>query len=370
MKKALFAVLCTVLLAACGNGYKVAGHLDNAEDGSYVYMCNLVNGYSLEPIDSAMVQSGKFLFEGETDTCDICVIAFNYKPNGDFESFPFYLEPGSIKLDYKENIPTVGGTRINDRFQKFIDEMEKINGEAMDIELKMREAEAAGEDVESTLAEMAALEKQYMATISKSILDNADNAFGLQQLLDTYTMFEPIEVDAFLDALTPKFGDTYYIQELRRMVEVQLNVAPGCSYRNFQAEAYVDGELKTVSLSDYIGNGRIVLLDFWASWCSPCREELPYIKAAYEKYHSKGFDVVSISVDDNQDEWKAALAEEKMAWPQLIDTKSGAEISASSIYGVKTIPNSFFIDENGVIVAGNLREGEYEEFLEDYFSGK
>lgn len=367
MRKFWLAALCTVLLASCGgNKYKVSGKIDNVNDGDYVYMCTLENGVSLAKEDSAIISGGKFVFTGETDSCDIRILLFNDDGEGNFETCPFYLEAGKIKITQENQVQTVGGTKVNNNFQKFIDKMEEIDSKALDLDRRMREAQAAGQSLEAYEEEMSDLEVSYKAEIARSIFDNADNAFGLQQLLETFGMFEPIEVDAFIEALEPKYGGTYYIQELQRMVDSQLRVAVGCSYPNFSAQIYTDGGLADTTLKDIIGGNKITMLDFWASWCAPCAEEFPALKEAYAKYHDKGFEIVSVSVDEDIDEWKAALDANKFPWIQLLDNHPGTENAPSTVYGIKTIPSCFFISEDGVIVASNLRGPEYEAFLEDY----
>lgn len=120
----------------------------------------------------------------------------------------------------------------------------------------------------------------------------------------------------------------------------------------------------TLSLSSVIAKNKYVLLDFWASWCGPCMGEVPNLKAAYKKYKSKGFEIVSVSVDDDQDAWKKAISDNGMDWIQLLDSDE-RESSASLVYGVRSIPSTFLIDSEGTIIERNLRGGELEEKLKE-----
>ena len=115
------------------------------------------------------------------------------------------------------------------------------------------------------------------------------------------------------------------------------------------------GEIK--QLSDYVGKGKYVLIDFWASWCGPCRNEMPNVKAAYEKYASKGFEVISISIDKKQKAWRTAIEELGMNWTQVLN------VDAADVYGIYAIPTTFLVDPEGIVVAKDLRSKKLEKTL-------
>ena len=119
-------------------------------------------------------------------------------------------------------------------------------------------------------------------------------------------------------------------------------------------------------LSDYCGKGNYVLIDFWASWCGPCIAEIPNIIDNYNKYHSKGFDIVGISFDKNKEAWKNAVEELGMDWHQLSDLAGWGSIGAS-IYGIRSIPANILVDGKGRIVAGNLRGAALGEKLQEIY---
>jgi peroxiredoxin len=119
---------------------------------------------------------------------------------------------------------------------------------------------------------------------------------------------------------------------------------------------------KTISLSDL--KGKVVLIDFWASWCGPCRHNNPHLVRLYNKYHSKGLEIYGVSLDEEIDSWKKAVRHDRLTWIQVIDDK-GWESSSASLYGVDMIPSSFLVDRQGVIRTINAEGPELETSVRD-----
>jgi peroxiredoxin len=157
----------------------------------------------------------------------------------------------------------------------------------------------------------------------------------------------------------PSFQKKESVQMLLKAIDARSKVGQNKPYQDVQLP---DANGKSVALSNYVGKGKYVLVDFWASWCGPCIQEMPNVVAAYAKYKDKGFEIVGISLDEDKASWLKAIDAHKMTWPQLSDLK-GWESVAAQLYGVQSIPFTMLIGKDGKIVATNLRGDELDHKL-------
>ena len=138
---------------------------------------------------------------------------------------------------------------------------------------------------------------------------------------------------------------------------------PGLMYTDLVMKDMNDTEVK---LSQYAGKGNYVFVDFWASWCGPCRAEMPNVVEAYKKYHSKGLEIVGVSFDQKKDAWTAAVKNLGMEWPQMSDLK-GWQCAAGKVYGIRSIPSNILLDPQGKIVASDLRGEDLQKRLAEIY---
>ncbi len=191
-------------------------------------------------------------------------------------------------------------------------------------------------------------EKAFFTNVEKSMTDlivrHKDSWWSAFFMMSQFSYLTPDQKPLF-DQLSDTAKQSYY----GKLVDAEVNPKSliGTSVAAFELK---DKDGKSVSIKDIAKGKEYVLIDFWASWCAPCRKEIPNLKKAYAEFATKGFEIVSISTDDNQKAWQTAMTKENMAWPNLLDNDV-----VSKSFNVKAIPATFLMDKNGTIIATDLR---------------
>lgn len=346
----LATIAIGMVMVGCTKGYKIQGTIEGGNDGDTVTIMAF-DGSELDTLHQAIVKDGKFEAAGQTDSI-VNAIA-DYKG---IASAQFFLENADItlKIDAKEGTMSAHGTLINDRNTALYDTIMVMNKEMMALfenvsdDMPQEEQEALQKKAEEMSGKMEETMKQF-------IRDNVTNFAGQFYLTNYASNFDDAFVCEMLAAVPEKDQKTHAMQVLKKEMEAKSGTAVGKDFTDFKAET-PEGE--TLAVSDVAKGAKVLMIDFWASWCGPCRGEMPNVKAVYEKFHAQGFDIIGVSLDDNADKWKAAISELGMAWPQISDLK-GWECEGAALYSVKAIPATVLI-KDGKIVARDVRGAELE----------
>ena len=326
MKKNLFLLIVAIIAISCtqkeDKNVLVSGNVEGVENGT-VYLQKFRNK-SFYVIDSSEIVDGEFSFSTNVELPEIYGLSLDTTRN----SFLLFLDenPASVRLDsanYYRNTKVEG----SDLHNLFVEYKSERN---VEIDSFIRQHP-------SSLVSAYALYRDYSYRLS------------------------PEEIRSNIDLLDSSLLNTPYVEVLEELIPTLEGVAVGNEAPNFVAD---DTEGNVVEFSNYIGKSKYLLLDFWASWCGPCRRENPNIVKAYEEYKDKGFDIFAISLDSSRDSWLAAIEKDGLVWTNVSDLLLW-DSEPAKLYGVRAIPSNFLIDENGVIVAKNLKGEDLHNTLND-----
>lgn len=364
MKKFIL-ILCTALLvlAACDNKgnanseqlnkYTINGHLSDADyEGEMIYM---LDAFEETYLDSTTIENGSFTFTDTVGT-PMFVLVSTDKEYGN-RRLLMVLEPGEIYVDMLTD--SLSGTALNDKLYEFNKSSEVIGEEiqALSFEAMMMDEEDQEDGMKELEKRYEMLMEEYNQSVNQYYNENKTNILGVLFLLNMDKVtFEQME--SLLQGAAPEVVNHSAVQEKYESLKQGNATKSGNQYVDIDVVDFRTGN--AAKLSDYVA-GKVALVDFWASWCRPCRAEIPYIANIYKKYGNK-IAVISLNVWDKPEDQAEAIREMKMDWIQLTDP---TENNATKMYGVEGIPQIMLIGADGTILARDLREDGIEEAVKD-----
>lgn len=289
---------------------------------------------------------------------------YDFKIDGIRSAFSFVVEKGQVEINAdvkKFYAAEIKGTPENNRFsnyQKFI-----LQSTQKSNEMNMSGTKFSKEERRAFFVKMEAEKKAYVDSLAKNY-PNSVVALYLTKV--PLMMMKHNEIDAALKGFKPYFAMHPYYVAMKKRADVLRKVAPGAIAPDFNV-IQPDGKSK-ISLSSF--RGKYVMLDFWASWCVPCRAENPHTRKVFEKYNALGLEVISFSLDHEIALWKEAIAKDGMIWKHASDLVGGLKSPVAQHYGIDGIPAIWIIDPNGKIIAEGLRGEALDKFLESIFASK
>ncbi len=361
MKKVILSVVVTALLFACNKGsknnYTISGKLINAKTGDMI----IIQKWSKDAKnDTAYLdKDGKFSFKGNfTEPTVATLLLPNTANKTNSSSTIFFIDADNISIngnaDSSNNLLVVGG-KANEENNKMQTVLKKYYLQLKPIgdSLQALYAKKDTTSIETLQIKYTQLEQQQ----NKDVLDfiNA-NSNSYAAAFYAYLFFNGSSnltaVESVFTKLSPNIKESYFGLKLKEVVDNLKVTGVGGIAPEFTLQS-LDG--KTVSLSSF--KGKYVLIDFWASWCSPCRQENPNVVNAYKQFKDKNFTIVGVSLDEDKAAWQAAVIKDNLTWTHVSDLK-GWNSTVAAQYGVQSIPANFLLNTEGRIIAKDLRGGD------------
>ncbi|SEH84378.1 Thiol-disulfide isomerase or thioredoxin [Paenimyroides aquimaris] len=378
MKKFFALAFTAAVLVSCNkDGYTINGEVKGFEDGTKVYI-NKQDENGFTKIDSTVVKGGLFEFKNsKAPEVDLYFIELDTTK---MFMYPMVLEKGEIKFSFdkaNQESTKVTGTKNNDLMTSYNEEalkmQKEIQKEMQDFEQQNQaafiEAQQKGDQltIQSLREQVSKIQEKYVDFNKNFISTNKDSYISLL-LLTQLAMSDALtteEIKNYYNAFDASVKDTKkgkeFADNLKKIEEnekehaaKQEKVAIGKKAPDFTANT---PEGKAESLHKNLG--KVTLVDFWASWCGPCRKENPNVVALYNKYKAQGFKVIGVSLDKEKENWVKAIADDKLDWLQISNLKYWDDEIAKE-YAIDAIPATILLDANGTIVAKNLRGAELE----------
>ncbi len=371
MKKLFSFLVLITLFSSCKkeityDGYEINGTAKGVYNGMRAYLKVADSKGKLINRNTAIIMNEKFSFNGKAVNPEMMRLFID----GAKGNVPIIVENGIITIEaYKDSLQasSIIGSKSNEALTTYSKNVKQLSDKRKNLNSERRIAIRNNDSIslESINKRITDLSSEMEKYPFEFMTNNSDNYFSLT-LIETLLNKKATDINKLTDAYnsleknikTSNYGKIVFAktQAVKNENEKLAMLNIGKPAPEFSAP---DVNGKTVALSDIIG--KVTIIDFWASWCKPCRRENPNVVKVYKKYHDKGLEIISVSLDRNgqKDRWLKAIEDDKMDWYHVSNLQYWNE-PVAKLYNVKSIPATFILDENGIIVAKSLRGAALE----------
>ena len=374
MKKIALIIASAVTILSCNNlkdnEFVISGTANGIENGKKVFLeVQTETGSTAK--DTAVVTDGKFELRGISEELDLGFVRFDNEQI----NMPVILEEGNITLTIvKDSLhkSTLGGTPNNEKFQKFNTESRVISEKVVKFEKEngpvMKQAQMAQDTatVNRLIKEYQNFQNEMNDYSKKFIKENSD-AYLSVLLLENFLMRQYLtadEVKTYFEGLDKSLHETKSGKKIKAAIDAMTAIVIGKPAPDFSGPT-PDGA--TVSLKASLG--KVTIIDFWASWCGPCRAENPNVVALYNEFHPKGLNIIGVSLDKDAAKWKDAIAKDGLVWQHVSNLKYWDDPIAKQ-YNIQSIPATYILDAKGIIVAKDLRGDALRAKVQELLNAK
>ncbi len=375
MRKLFISVLIGLLIiTSCGKSKKerevkgntkISGIIQDGQ-GKVIIVGRSVNRQFKE-IDKDSLEDNTFILGVELKNPEVIYLQIL----SNHSNYPLFVEPGkNIKLETDanfSNVKIIEGSPSSIGFNEFIRLLEEYRNKENELGIKFKEAQQSGNkaEEEKIRKEYYKLQSEKLEKLYQLAEANKDNVAGAI-ILESLSYNQDADfgrLKTLYESLPDEIKQTTYAKNAWNNIKNSLVTAIGQKAPDFEAPT-PDG--KTLKMSDVLKKSKVLVLDFWASWCRPCRVENPYVVEIYKKYHDKGLNILSISLDkpDAKDKWLKAIKDDQLNWYHVSNLKHWQDPVARK-YGINSIPATLILDKNGVIRAKNLRRQDLENKIKE-----
>lgn len=352
----LLGTLLPVYAFAQNNTFTITGKINLSHDGEKVYI-NYIHAQKNQ-VDSSLVANGAFTLTGEIDVPCLTYIRVGNKHSSN--ATDFYLAAGHTNMVTTDSLKyaTISGNKIAVDYFRLMEPIRSLQKEKLNYFLKhhrIPQEEKEGPEALKLQSKIKDVNKQIMALTYAFIENNPSSAMSLESLENlSGAIIDYSVVYPKFNRLSDKLKNSPKGKAFAEKIDLAKNMAVGAKALDFESTT-TDG--KKLQLKEVLTSGKYTLLDFWASWCGPCRKENPNIVKAYTSYHQKGLNVLSVSLDDDAEKWKTAIEKDGMRWHHVSDLKGWKE-PVALLYGIRALPQNVLLDAKGIVLAKNLQAEE------------